>query len=56
MDMGFKIPWIGRGFDMPYMGGVNIPWVRVRYDMDRRFDIPWLWVKIPWVGGLKKHG
>jgi hypothetical protein len=29
-----------RGFGMPYVEGVKIPWVRSRYARDRGFDIP----------------
>ena len=37
---------MGRGFDKPWMGGVDVPWVGDQNTMDRGVDI-----YVPLVGG-----
>ena len=47
---------MGRVFDRLYFGGVKISWVRVRYAMDRGFEIPWFWGQNTMSRGSIYHG
>ena len=47
---------MGTGFDIPYVEGSKYNGYGVQYTMDRGFDIPWVGVKIRWIGGSIYHG